>query len=139
MFFIIETKSLFINLFDFLNEYENHKSIDTLECYLKKLAQNYPRTKRYCKSFLLQKMKDRNDYAGISRIDNDEVFQSQFYGRGYENQSYNLGDQFKNKLNLTPEEIILANKLVDPANNFSAIEFCLIQTVRQAANIFDMQ
>lgn len=120
----------FILLFDLLNEYEKHKSIDILENQLKSVAENYPRTRLYCKSFLVGKMKDLNDYDGITRIEREAVFQGHFYGAGYENQYYNLGDRFKTKLDLSPAEIILTNKLVDPGNNFSAIEFCLLQTIR---------
>ncbi len=52
------TNYAFILLFDLLNEYDNHKSISTLENQLKILEECYPVTKPYCNSFIEKKRQE---------------------------------------------------------------------------------
>lgn len=116
----------FILLFDFLQEADNAPNLDELEKRLKALAEHYPKTASYCRSFLLRKMGESDDQAGINRLVNEGAFLSFSNDYSY----YRLGSRLKNKLGLTTEEIAAVNKLTDPANSFSAIEFCLHQMVR---------
>lgn len=124
------TNYAFILLFDFLNEYDKHHSIEVLVDQLKELGNNYPKTRTYCKSNLIQKMREKSDYAGILRIDSYPELQSQNYSTGYVYEYVNFGTKLKTKLDLNAEQEALVNKLSDPFNNFCNIEFCLLQTIR---------
>ena len=116
----------FILLFDLLNEADRQANLDDLERNLKALAEHYPRTASYCRNFLFRKMQERGDQTGVNRLVNEGAFQSFVADYNY----YRLGSRLKDKLKLTNEEVLLANKISDPANSFSGIEFCLRQMVR---------
>ena len=62
------TNYAFILLFDLLNEYDNHKDISKLERQLKILGQNYPKTKSYGNSFLIEKMELDGYNDDVSRL-----------------------------------------------------------------------
>lgn len=131
------TNYAFVLLFDLLQYYETHRSLDQLENHLKVLADHYARTRTYCKSFLVQKLRENSDYKGIIRIDADPVFQYQYHPSEYENQYERLGDKYKTKLSLTKEQEELVNKLWNPGNNFCSVEFCLCQTIKLFLAVVD--
>lgn len=120
----------FIMLFDLLQYYETHRSMHKLEQHLKSLADHYARTRTYCKSFLVQKMRESSDYRGIIRIDADPAFQYQYHPSEFEHEYERLGGKYKIKLALTQEQEELVNKLWNPGNNFCSIEFCLCQSIK---------
>jgi hypothetical protein len=118
----------FILLFDLLNEYETHKSIPKLEKQLETLGQCYPKTKSYGNSFLIQKMEEKGDSVGVSRLRIDEKFSYQ--SSNHSNEYERVGDQYKTKLNLQENEINLLNKLWYPSNTFCSIEFCFLEILK---------
>ena len=118
----------FILLFDLLNEYEVEPSLDPLHVYLKALAENYPKTRSYCKTFLIQKLQKRGDTKGISRVYGE--FGMLNNASEYDNSFYRLGTRYKSKLNLTPDQEKWLNFIWDPGNNFCSIEFCLLETIK---------
>jgi hypothetical protein len=122
------TNYAFILLFDLLQESDRQPDLKMLEEQLSALADNYPRTATYCRSFLAEKMQKRGDYEGIARI--NEMYRYRYPTSGYEFSDYNLGTKYKAKLKLTDEQVKLLNKIYYPNNNFCSIEFCLVQTIR---------
>lgn len=116
----------FILLFDLLKEADKSPNLNELEIHLKALAENYPKTASYCRNFLLRKARERGDHVRINQLANEATFQ--YYSLGYD--YYRLGSRLKEKLQLSSDEVALANKLSDPANSFSGIEFCLHQMLR---------
>lgn len=104
----------FILLFDLLNEYDNHKDLDLLYKQLKKLGEQYPKTKPYCNSF----------YNKITEADSFKHDYTQYYNY-YEN--YSLGYKYKTKLNLNDKEKVILNKISYLNNNFCNIEFCCLE------------
>lgn len=120
------TNYAFILLFDLLDKYEHHKDISKLEDQLKKLGHHYPKTKSYCTSFLLSKMRRDGYIEDVHRINNE-------YGYTYHNYDpdyWKLGSKFKSKLNLSDEEVKLLNKHYYPSNNFCNIEFCCLEVLK---------
>lgn len=120
------TNYVFILLFDLLNEYESRKDILKLENQLKILGQNYPKTKSYCVSFLIKKMEEKGDDAGVWRLKEEERYSYQSYDYDY----WRLGSKYKTKLSLNDEQVKLLNKLWNTGNNFSSIEYCLLEILK---------
>jgi len=118
----------FILLFDFLNEFSEKSKVNELEKHLKVLAQHYPRTRLYCKNFLVTRLRELGDYQGVIRIDQEPCFLNYSLDNQFGYQP--LGEKYREELNLTQEQKTLVNKLSNPFNNFCNIEFCLVQTIR---------
>lgn len=127
------TNYAFILLFDLLNEYESHKDISKLESQLKVLGQNYPKTKSYCVSFLIKKMEEKGDDAGVWRLRQEEQYSYQSYDYDY----WRLGSRYKTKLNLNNEQVKLLNKLWNTGNNFCSIEYCLLEIIKLYIVVID--
>ncbi len=122
------TNYAFILLFNLLDEYENHKDIAKLEKQLQTLGQNYPKTKSYCNSFLIKKMEEKGDNAGIWRLREEERYNYQNYNYDYD--YWRLGKKYQTKLNLNDEQVKLLNRLWYPSNNFCSIEYCLLEILK---------
>lgn len=120
------TNYAFILLFDLFNEYENHKDISKLESQLKVLGQNYPKTKSYCVSFLIKKMGENGDDAGVWRVREEERYSYQNYDYDY----WKIGSKYKTKLNLNDEQVKLLNKLWNTSNSFCSIEYCFLEIIK---------
>jgi hypothetical protein len=116
----------FVLLFDLLNEFG--RNVKELELHLKPLAEHYTRTLPYCRSFLIEKLRESGNYDEISRINHEFSYQPSSYD--YDYTFYRLGDKYKTQLGLTDQQLVLVNKLWNPGNNFSSIEFCLVQTIK---------
>jgi hypothetical protein len=115
------TNYAFILLFDLLNEFDKHKEIAKLESQLKILGQCYPKTKSYGVSFLIQKMEDNGDINGYLRLQEESIYNDNYWG---------LGNKYNTELNLTEEEIKFLNIIYYPTNNFSAVRFCFVQILK---------
>lgn len=114
----------FILLFDLLNEYENHKNAELLEGYLKRLAENYPKTQTYCISFLIKTLDSAGKSEEVERIRREENYYA------YDSEYCKLGSVYKSKLELDDTDVLLLNKLYTPSNNFFSIEFCGLEVVK---------
>ena len=77
------TNYAFILLFDLLNEYDSHKDISKLEHQLKILGHNYPITKSYGMTFLIEKMESDGYSADVSRLKEENRY-------GYQNYNSNF-------------------------------------------------
>lgn len=110
----------FILLFDLLKEYDNHRDSVVLENQLKRLGDNYTKTKSYCTSFLIEKLEAKGDSSTVDRIRREQ----NYYNNSYDYDYWKLGTTYKTKLNLSDEDVTLLNKLWNPSNNFFNIDFC---------------
>lgn len=122
------TNYAFILLFDFLNEFDNHKDLSKLESQLKILGQCYPKTKSYGVSFLIQKMELSGDNDGVTRLRAEDRYSYQNNNTDYD--YWRLGSKYKTKLKLSDEEVKLLNKLWYPSNNFCSVEYCCIEILK---------
>jgi hypothetical protein len=116
----------FVLLFDFLNEYDNHKNAIRLERELKELSVYHPKTKSYCVSYLVKKLVEHGLHKEVERIRREENYYDDYSGYDY----LKLGALFRAKLNLNDEDVELLNKLWNPENNFFSIEFCGLEVVK---------
>lgn len=121
------TNYAFILLFDLLNEYEYHKDIVKLEKQLQVLGQFYTKTKSYGISFLVQKMEDKGDSEGLSRLRPENRYGYQRFNTEYDYGK--LGNKYRDKLKLDGNEVKLLNSLIDTDNKFNAIEFCAVELI----------
>lgn len=132
------TNYAFILLFDLLLEYEKHRDINKLENQLHVLGLNYPKTKSYGISFLIEKMEARGDKDGVLRLRPliiRPVYQNPY--RDFDNSNYDywkLGDKYKSILNLNEDQVLLLNKLWYSKNNFNGIEYCYIEILKLFVN-----
>jgi hypothetical protein len=122
----------FILLFDFLDDFDVHKDLSKLEKQLNLLGQNYPKTKSYVNSFLIQKLElsDKSDDQ-LKDVKN-EISTNQ----NFEYSQWKLGNKYKYKLNLTDQEIKLLNKLWYPSTSFCNIEFCCVEIIKLYISLF---
>jgi stress response protein SCP2 len=119
------TNYAFVLMFDFLNEYKDHKNLEKLKKQLDLLGRYYPKTKTYCTKEL-EKVSNK-----INFISNSEELKNII--SNYANDSYyssSLGYQYKNKLNLTKKEVEILNKINYYKNVFSSIEYCFIEIIK---------
>ena len=126
------TNYAFILLFDFLNEFDNHKDLSKLESQLKILGQCYPKTKSYGVSFLIQKMELSGDNDGVTRLRAEDRYSYQNNNTDYD--YWRLGSKYKDKLKLDDNEVKLLNSLIDTNNKFNSIEFCAVELIRLSLN-----
>lgn len=119
----------FVLLFDLLEDYERHKNIRKLEAQMDNISKYYPKTKPYAKRFLMDKMQAVGFQEGIDRINSNITSVKNYYSNNFEYE-YQLGKKYKDRLNLSPQEISWLNKISNPTNVFLDIEFCLIVTMR---------
>ena len=126
------TNYAFVLLFDFLNEYNNHKNLEKLKKQLDLLGLHCPKTKIYC-TRELEKINDKINFL-LNAEELRNIISS------YNNESYyspRLGDQYGSQLNLTKKEIEILNKINYYKNNFSSIEYCFIEIIKIFLPTFD--
>ncbi|MDR2410732.1 MAG: hypothetical protein LBE13_21835, partial [Bacteroidales bacterium] len=112
------TNYAFILLFDLLRDYNAHKDIAKLESHLKLLGQFYPKTKSYANRFLIEQMENAGDKESAGRIREEEY------------DYWKLGVKYRDKLNLTSNQVKLLNSIVYSANNFNQIDFCMNEIIK---------
>ncbi len=116
----------FVLLYDFLNEYQDHRNPMRLEKQLRDLGNNYVVTRTYCLSLLIKKLEERDDRNAIERIRKEE----NYYVEQNNSDYWKLGTKNKTKLNLSNNDVDLLNKLWNPSNNFFNIEFCGLEIIK---------
>lgn len=119
------TNYAFILLFDLLNEYDSHQSLAKLEQQLFTLADHYPKTRSYCKSFLIEKAQEIK--VKIEGVRPESRYAYQNYDTEYD---WKLGSKYKSTLGLTDEEVTILNIIPYPNNTFCDIEFCRLQILK---------
>jgi len=127
------TNYAFILFYDLLNEYKRHQDIVLLEDQLKRLGEICPRTKSYSLSQLNNILNLRDDEYSKNRHDElqNPVYQFENGFSEYNPDLYKLGNQYKDKLGLSKQEIAWLNKFYNPSNAFTSIEGCCISVIRQ--------
>ncbi|MDR1340135.1 MAG: hypothetical protein LBK58_08805 [Prevotellaceae bacterium] len=108
----------FVLLYDISNEYDKTGDIDELEKRLKLLGQHYHRTKAYTISLLLKKMRDSGYGERAQMLHENEC------------EYWKLGVKYRDKLQLSREEIKHLNNLHCSSNKFNSIDFCMTETVK---------
>ena len=116
-------------MFDLLDDFDRHKDLNKLETQLNTLAKYYPKTKPYTRSFLIRKLELIGDKDGIERVKVQENSSTNYYSGDY-TVEYRLGKQYKDKLNLSSQEVSCLNKFWNPSNVFLGIEGCCIETIK---------
>jgi TerB-C domain len=119
----------FILLFDLLDDFDRHKDLNKLETQLNTLAKYYPKTKPYTRSFIIRKLELIGDKDGLERVNVQENSSINYYSGDY-TVEYRLGKQYKDKLNLSSQEVSWLNKFWNPSNVFLGIEGCCIETIK---------
>lgn len=118
------TNYAFILLFDLLNEYDINKDEIRLEKLLRELGQYYPKTKSYCTSFIVKKLDADGKSTEAERIRKEENYYT------YDENYWKLGSRYKTKLELSTDDTLLLNKLVNPNNNFFNVEFFSLEILK---------
>ncbi|WP_051349490.1 tellurite resistance TerB C-terminal domain-containing protein [Chryseobacterium gregarium] len=113
----------FILMFDLLNEFAVHKDFQKIEEQLEDLGNNYPITKSYCVSFLIQRLDDYNM--------NDEAQEYREKNNVYDYDYWKLGKRYKKILDLSNEQENTLNKIWFQNNVFTEIEFCKLEVLKQ--------
>ncbi|MGZ2370400.1 tellurite resistance TerB C-terminal domain-containing protein [Ancylomarina sp. YFZ004] len=128
----------FILYFDLLREFENHQDIKLLEEQFKFLGQICPKTKSYSLISLQDLLRKRTDSYSEELLNNlqEPNFQFENGYSDYNPDLYKLGNQFKEKLGLTKQEIDLLNKFYNPSNVFTSIEGCAIVVINVYLAVF---
>lgn len=121
------TNYAFILLFDFLNEFDQHKNIAQLESQLETLGNHYPKTKTYGINFLIKKMEQVGDADGLARLREDH-YDYQYTQVNY--STFEWRNKYKKKLNLTKDETNVLDKIWYSGNNFVNIEYCCVEVIR---------
>lgn len=113
----------FILMFDLLNEFAAHRDFQKIEKQLEDLGNNYPITKSYCVSFLIQTLENYNmdDQAQEYREKNNV----------YDYDYWKLGKRYKKILDLSTEQENILNKIWFQNNVFTEIEFCKLEVLKQ--------
>lgn len=127
------TNYAFVLYFDFLEEYQNHRNIELLEKQFNLLGEICPRTKNYSLTSLKEELSKRDDSYSIHKLNQLQELNNQF-GYGYSDYNpdlYKLGSQYKEKLDLSEQEIRWLNKFYNPTNVFLSIEGCCIAVIKQ--------
>ncbi|MGA9212480.1 tellurite resistance TerB C-terminal domain-containing protein [Kaistella sp.] len=113
----------FILMFDLLNEFAVHKNFQKIEKQLEDLGNNYPVTKSYCISFLIQRLEDYNM--------NDQADEYREKNNVYDYDYWKLGKRYKKTLNLSADQENTLNKIWFQNNVFTEIEFCKQEVLKQ--------
>lgn len=120
----------FILLFNLQDIYQEHKDIDKLEKQFEILGRQYPKTKPYCNSFLINILEKNGDTDRIKHLSEQNSQDS------YDHDYWKFGNKYKEKLKLNNEELELLNKLWNQSNNFCDIEACKIEIIKLYIAVF---
>lgn len=120
------TNYAFILYFDFLKEYEIDQNVQLLEDRLKLLGSICPKTRSYSLTSLLNILHGRNDEYSKTRREllKDPYSQFKMGFTDYDPSLLKLGRKFKEKLNLSVQQVDWLNKFYNPTNVFNSIEGC---------------
>jgi len=121
------TNYAFILFFDLLDEFLMHKNIVKVENQLEVLGRYYPKTSFYTNRELIKRLEIIGDPTNIARLKNQDN-QYQNYYQEYDN--WKLGTKYRAKLNLDESDVRLLNKVWQPHNNFSAIDYCCVEIIK---------
>lgn len=117
------TNYSFILMFDLLNEFAVNKDFQKIEEQLEDLGNNYPITKSYCVSFLIQRLEDYNM--------NDEAQEYREKNNVYDYDYWKLGKRYQKILDLSTKQENTLNKIWFQNNVFTEIEFCKLEVLKQ--------
>jgi TM2 domain-containing membrane protein YozV len=133
------TNYAFILYFDLLNEYQSHRDIKLLDEQFKLLAEICPKTRSYSFRSLQDELRKRNDSYSVDKLKDLEE-PNYLFENGYTDYNpdlYKLGNQYKEKLGLTKQEINWLNKFYNPSNVFTSIEGCSIAVINIYLAVFN--
>jgi hypothetical protein len=133
------TNYAFILYFDFLKEYQSHRDIKLLDKQFKLLAKICPKTRSYSFRSLQDELRKRNDSYSVDKLKDLEE-PNFLFENGYTNYNpdlYKLGNQYKEKLGLTKQEINWLNKFYNPSNVFTSIEGCSLAIINIYLAVFN--
>lgn len=133
------TNYAFILYFDFLKEYQSHRDIKLLDEQFKLLAEICPKTRSYSFRSLQDELRKRNDSYSVDKLKDLEE-PNYLFENGYNDYNpdlYKLGNQYKDKLGLTEQEIIWLNKFYNPSNVFTSIEGCCLAVINIYLAVFN--
>ena len=127
------TNYAFILYFDLLNEYEKHQDIKILEKQFKLLGECCPKTKSYALISLQDFLRKKGDSDSRSRLEElqDTNYQFEHGFSNYDPDAFKLGKKYKDKLDLSQQEVTWLNKFENQYNVFTSIEGCCISTIKQ--------
>lgn len=133
------TNYAFILYFDLLNEYQSHRDIKLLDEQFKLLAEICPKTRSYSFRSLQDELRKRNDSYSVDKLKDLEE-PNYLFENGYTDYNpdlYKLGNQYKEKLGLTKQEINWLNKFYNPSNVFTSIEGCSLAVINIYLAVFN--
>ncbi|MEJ5964010.1 tellurite resistance TerB C-terminal domain-containing protein [Pedobacter immunditicola] len=113
----------FVLLFDLLEDYEKHGDLTILEKRIDRLSAAYPRTRGYARKFLLGKMREAAYTLGITRLESRMSEEST-------SMSWDWRNQYRDKLNLSKEDLQILEKIYLPSNTFVSNAFCATELVK---------
>lgn len=108
----------FILMFELLDKSNIHRNIAELEKQLKLLGQYYPQIKPFANTYLIRKLKEWGDNERAEKVKEEE------YNR------WKLGGRYKDRLNLSREEIRNLNQLHYTSNKFNNIDMCMLKIIK---------
>jgi len=133
------TNYAFILYFDLLNEYKSHRDIKLLDEQFKLLAEICPKTKSYSFRSVQDELRKRdNSYNEDKPMDIEET--NSFFVNNYTDYDPDLrrlGNQYKEKLGLSKQEIDWLNKFYNPLNVFTSIEGCALAVINTYLTVFN--
>jgi TM2 domain-containing membrane protein YozV len=133
------TNYAFILYFDLLNEYQSHRDIKLLDEQFKLLAEICPKTRNYSLRSLQDELRKRNDSYSVDKLKDLEE-PNYLFENGYTDYNpdlYKLGNQYKEKLGLTKQEINWLNEFYNPSNVFTSIEGCSLAVINIYLAVFN--
>ncbi|MBN1968794.1 MAG: SH3 domain-containing protein [Candidatus Delongbacteria bacterium] len=133
------TNYAFILYFDLLNEYQSHRDIKLLDEQFKLLAEICPKTRNYSFRSLQDELRKGNDSYSVDKLKDLEE-PNYLFENGYTDYNpdlYKLGNQYKEKLGLTKQEINWLNKFYNPSNVFTSIEGCSLAVINIYLAVFN--
>ena len=113
----------FILLFDLFEDYKKHRDLTLLEKLIDKISIEYPRTRGYARRFLLDKMYEVANSAGIARLESKIV-----EGNSY--MSWDWQSRYRDKLNLSKADQKIIERIYLPTNTFVENSFCATELVK---------
>lgn len=133
------TNYAFILYFDLLNEYQSHRDIKLLDEQFKLLSEICPKTRSYSFRSLQDELRKRDDSYSVDKLKDLEE-PNYLFENGYTEYNpdlYKLGNQYKEKLGLTKQEINWLNKFYYYSNIFTSIEGCRLAVIKIYLAVFN--
>lgn len=133
------TNYAFILYFDLLKEYQSHRDIKLLDEQFKLLAEICPKTKSYSFRSVQDELRKRDNSYNEDKPKEIEETNSFFVNNYTDYDPYlrRLGNQYKEKLGLSKQEIDWLNKFYNPLNVFTSIEGCALAVINTYLTVFN--